>query len=616
MRSRLLLKPEALTLRQTSMQLNAVGTGSEKPDDSVSGPPSSRDFHEERAELARVLSYPEISRSASLVRFLTFICEKYFEGAADDIREYTIAVEALGRKESSFDSHVDPIVRVTARTLRKKLHDLYRAEGRDHPLQIVLPLGHYFPQFVPRDQTQELLDDTSSDTTEELAPASDSASPSAATGRAAENPPPLASAAFFRAHSRAILGALLFVLVIPAIFFAGFFFGRRQNRIAPTITTGFNWGDPVWSDEFNGAALQRPDPARWAYDTGNQDGWGNHEVETYCSPQGNDPRGCDLRRPNAFLDGEGHLVLRAQRNSSGQWTSARITTRGLKNFQYGRIEARVKMPVGTGLWPSLWMLGSDFPTVGWPASGSVTVAENVSLTPHTNGIGPTMIRSTLHGPRYYGGNGLWRDYVLPNGARVNDGNFHTYGIIWSPGMMQFYVDDPANVFFVQDSNDLPAGGQWVFDHPFYLIMNLAVGGVWPGDPDSTTPSPADMLVDYVRVYNIPTVHAPAIQWQPVQVKSGASMATVISLRAQSYAGNVHLDCSTEPATATCKLATSVVNFSDTLTQDETLTLTTDTFSEKGRVVAPPGRYKLTITATTVSGDRSHLTVPFEVTSAQ
>jgi beta-glucanase (GH16 family) len=258
------------------------------------------------------------------------------------------------------------------------------------------------------------------------------------------------------------------------------------------------------------------------------------------------------------------------------------------------------------------MLGANFATVGWPASGSVTLAENVSETPRTNGLGPTMIRSTIHGPRYYGGNGLWHDYRLPNGARVDDGSFHTYGIIWSPGMIQFYVDDPANIYFVQDANDLPEGGEWVFDHPFYLIMNLAIGGDWAGQPDATTPNPADVLVDYVRVYKIPTVPAPRIQWQPAPVKAGSSVASMISLHADNYSGRVHLACATEPATASCALATSVVDFSTTLSQEDSLTISTDFFTDKGRVVASPGRYKMTITATTVSGDRSQLTVPFEV----
>ena len=223
-------------------------------------------------------------------------------------------------------------------------------------------------------------------------------------------------------------------------------------------------------------------------------------------------------------------------------------------------------------------------------------------------------RTTLHGPRYFGANGLWHDFKLPDGARVDDGSFHTYGIIWSPGMIQFYVDDPANIYFVQDSSSLPEGGEWVFDHPFFLILNLGVGGDWPGNADATTPNPSDLVVDYVRVYRIPTVSAPSITWTPIKVKAGASAASIVSLRAHSYTGRVLLSCSTEPATATCALATPIVNFSDTLSQEDTLTISTDTFTEKGRLLATPGQYKVTITATTISGDHSQIVAPFTVRS--
>jgi beta-glucanase (GH16 family) len=575
-------------------------------------------FREEREELERILNDPEISRSQSLVRFLSFICNKYFEGQTDDIREYTIAVEALGRKESSFDSHIDPIVRVTARSLRKKLWKIYSTEGRNHSLQIVLPLGHYVPQFVRPNAPGAHVAPPDEATIDPTEAEEEAGTDEGATQAGAQ---PEARAGFFAARRRLLLESALVLFVVPVIFLAGYFWGRKTERPVQPAEQSFKWGDPVWSDEFNGAQGQAPDPAHWTYDTGSHNefgnqGWGDHEVETYCASVGTNPRGCDPRRPNAFLDGAGHLVLRAERNADGDWTSARLTTRGLKDFQYGRIEARMKLPVGTGLWPSFWMLGSNFLTTGWPASGSFTIVENVALTERTNGIGPTRIRATLHGPRYYGGNGPWRDFQFPNGARVDDGNFHTYGIIWSPGMMQFYVDDPANIFFVQNASDLPEGGQWVFDHPFFLVMNLAVGGDWPGNPDASTPNPAEMLVDYVRVYKIPPVPAPAIQWQPVDVKEGASVASVITLHAREYAGRVHVGCSIEPATAACSLASSVVDLSDTLSQDDSLTISTNFFSDKGRVVAPPGRYKMTVTATTISGDRSQLSVPFEVRAAE
>jgi beta-glucanase (GH16 family) len=587
-----------------------------EPPESIAPP----DFREEREELERVLNHPEIARSASLVRFLSFICNKYFEGQADEIREYSIAVEALGRKESNFDSHIDPIVRVTARSLRKKLIRLYETDWQHHPLQIVLPLGHYVPEFVRPNAVNAAgathphagNDAAAAETAHGVATSGVASGPS---GHVHAGP---ATRGFF--SRSATVKYAIGVLVVAGVFLAGYFWGMRTTQPQVPDTQSFKWGDPVWGDEFDGPAQSVPDPARWTFDTGSRDefgnpGWGDHEVETYCSPRGVNPHECDLKRPNAFLDGNGHLVVRAQRGADGVWTSARLVTRGLKDFQYGRIEVRVRMPVGTGLWPEFWILGSNYLTTGWPASGSATIAENVSLTQRTNGIGPNMIRATLHGPRYYGGNGLWRDFKFPDGARVDDGNFHTYGIIWSPGMIQFYVDDPANIFYVQDASDLPEGGEWVFDHPFFLVMNLAVGGDWPGNPDATTPSPSDLMVDYVRVYRIPQVSAPAIQWQPVEVKAGSSVASVISLRARNYSGKVHLSCSIEPAAAACALATSVVDFSSTLAQDDSLTISTDFFSDNGKVVAPPGRYKMTITATTISGDHSQLTVPFEIKGA-
>jgi beta-glucanase (GH16 family) len=604
------------------MQLGASWEGVEDPQRPLPHEPDatqspSDKFREEREELKRVLSHPEFSRSANLVRFLSWICNKYFEGQTDDIREYSIAVEALGRRESNFDSHVDPIVRVTARSLRKKLRELYKTDWRDHPLQIVLPLGHYVPQFLCRDSALQALDDASLDTAE-----IENGTTAAAQGSAEQAPEPsIARRDILSVRRSSILRFALSVVAAAGIFIAGYFWGTHTRRPEQPATQAFQWGEPVWGDEFNGAAQQLPDPAKWTYDTGSRDevgnqGWGNGETETYCSPHGAHPSGCDPHRSNAFLDGSGHLVLRAERKPDGTWTSARITTRGLKDFQYGRIEARMKLPVGTGLWTAFWMLGSDYLTSGWPASGSVTIVENVSLTQRSNGLGPAIVRSTLHGPRYFGANGLWHDFKLPDGGRVDDGNFHTYGIIWSPGMIQFYVDDPANIFFVRDANDLPEGGEWVFDHPFVLVLNLAVGGDWPGNPDSTTPSPSDLVVDYIRVYKIPTVPAPSIQWQPVEVNAGSSVASVITLHAQGYSGRVHLSCSVQPATAACALATSVVDLSSTLSQDDSLTISTDLFTEKGRAVAPSGGYKLTITATTVSGDHSQLTVPFEVKGSE
>lgn len=603
------------------MQLETPGKGLDKPEAFVPAKghrtdSSVPDLAEEKAELEWVLAHPEISRSANMVRFLSFICQKYFDGESKDIREHTIATEALGRKESSFDSNVDPIVRVTARTLRKKLETLYATDGRTHRLQIVLPLGHYVPQFLYRTDAE-----MEGALGAEAAPV-DEAALEGATVRdgldsalAEENAGKIERQPFLRgfaAHWKILSKSAALLIAVFAIFLAGFLIGRRGNQAPRPTGEGFKWGEPVWSDEFDGTAQQLPDPSKWGYDLEDQAGVGDKVREVYCSPEGGDSKECDPRHPNAFLDGMGHLVMRAQKNVNGVWTLVRITTKDLKNFQYGRIEARMRLPVGQGLWPSFFMVGSNKDTVGWPASGSVDIVENVSMTPDSNGLGPTMIRSTLHGPRYFGSNGLWHDFKLPNGARVDDGSFHTYGIIWSPGMIQFYVDDPSNVYLVHDASDLPEGGAWVFDHPFYLMMNLAVGGDWAGDADAKTPNPADMLVDYVRVYRIPTVLAPRIEWQSVQVKAGSSTSSTVALRTSSYAGRVHLACSTDTPTVTCSLATPVLNFSDTLSQEDTLSISTHSFSEKGRIVAAPGLYKVTITATTISGNRSQLTMPFEV----
>lgn len=566
-----------------------------------------QDYAAEKAELEWVLAHPEISRSNNLVRFLTFICTKYFEGATKEIREQTIATEALGRKHANFDSHADPIVRVSARMLRKKLEMLYLTDGKEHRLQIVLPVGHYVPEFVERPeaavQDAAAVHETEPQTGEE---AETDEAPAAAT-------PARKLTAWWLRYWKPLLAGV----AVPVLFLGGYFLGRQQTQTMRPAGDGPKWGEPVWADEFDGVSQQLPDPAKWTYEV--EDDATNstaREKQVYCSPRGGAPRECDPHRPNAFLDGMGHLVLRAQKNGNGVWTLARITTKGLKNFEYGRIEARIKMPVGKGLWPWFLMVGADKDTVGWPASGSIDIAENVALTATSNGLGPTMIRSTLHGPRYSGANGLWHDFRLPNGGRIDDASFHTYGIIWSPGMVEFYVDDPANVYLVHDMTDVPEGGAWVFDHPFYLMLSLQEGGDWAGDSDGTTPNPADMLVDYVRVYRIPPVHAPTINWQPVEVKAGSATASTVALRLQSYAGRVRVGCTTDSPAVSCSLATPVLNFSDTVSQEDTLTLSTDSFTEKGRVTAPPGRYHVTITATTISGDRSQVTMPFEVKSGE
>jgi beta-glucanase (GH16 family) len=158
----------------------------------------------------------------------------------------------------------------------------------------------------------------------------------------------------------------------------------------------------------------------------------------------------------------------------------------------------MKLPVGAGLWPAFWMLGVDISSVGWPACGEIDILENVPAVGE-NPLGPGVVRSTIHGPGYSGKNGIGKNFKFPGGARVDDG-FHRYGVVWSETRIEFYVDDPAKPFLSVAPAVLPKGSAWVFKRPFHLMLNLAVGGDWPGPPDQSTPNPALMLVDYVRVY--------------------------------------------------------------------------------------------------------------------
>ncbi len=173
-----------------------------------------------------------------------------------------------------------------------------------------------------------------------------------------------------------------------------------------------------------------------------------------------------------------------------QYTSARLQTKGLFQQAYGRFEARIKVPAGQGLWPAFWMLGDDIDMVGWPQCGEIDIMENIGKEPGT-------VHGSLHGPGYSGGNPLTASFVLPGGANFAD-DFHVFAIEWEPNVVRFYVD--TTLYETRTSADVPAGDTWVFDHPFFVLLNVAVGGGWPGDPDGTTVFPQTMLVDYVRVY--------------------------------------------------------------------------------------------------------------------
>jgi beta-glucanase (GH16 family) len=246
----------------------------------------------------------------------------------------------------------------------------------------------------------------------------------------------------------------------------------------------------VWSDEFNGAAESQPNPTNWTYDVGNN-GWGNQELETYCAWASNAPP-CSAAKPNAYVAGDGYLHIAARALSNGVFTSTRLKTQGLKSFQYGRIEARIKIPEGQGIWPAFWMLGDNITTVDWPACGEIDIMENIGKEPSIN-------PASLH----MSGGDLTRTYSLANGEKLASG-FHIYGMIWTPGKIQFYLDTPTNIYASFTPADLPKTARWPFDGgKFFFILNIAVGGNWPGSPDATTSFPQEMLVDYVRVYAQP-----------------------------------------------------------------------------------------------------------------
>lgn len=260
-----------------------------------------------------------------------------------------------------------------------------------------------------------------------------------------------------------------------------------HHTFVESSKTGDAW-TLVWSDEFNQKDGAAPDPTKWNYDEGvGNNGWGNNELEYYTS------------RPQNISIHNGNLVITAIRedyvdpsNGGGvrKFTSARIKTRELFSQAYGRFEARIKIPAGAGLWPALWMLGDNIRSVGWPACGEIDVMENI-------GKELSMVHGTIHGPGYSAAAGISSPYVLTGGRRFAD-DYHLFVVEWEPNAIRFYVDN--DLYATRTPADLPSGAGWVYDHPFFILLNLAVGGNWPGPPDVSTTFPATMLVDYVRVY--------------------------------------------------------------------------------------------------------------------
>jgi beta-glucanase (GH16 family) len=240
----------------------------------------------------------------------------------------------------------------------------------------------------------------------------------------------------------------------------------------------------VWNDEFNQSNGSTPDRSKWVIETGGN-GWGNNELEYYTN-----------RVQNVQIQ-DGNLVITARHEGYSDnegvfrgYTSARIKTQQKFQQTYGRFEARIQIPRGQGIWPAFWLLGDTADKKGWPGEGEIDIMENI-------GKEPSMVHGTIHGPGYSGDGGLSSDFSSADGKPFADA-FHVYAVEWESNAIRFYVDD--NLYATRTPADLPKGARWVYDHPFYIILNVAVGGSWPGDPDFTTKFPQTMLVDYVRVY--------------------------------------------------------------------------------------------------------------------
>jgi beta-glucanase (GH16 family) len=255
---------------------------------------------------------------------------------------------------------------------------------------------------------------------------------------------------------------------------------------APAITDA----DPLagwklaWSQEFNDPAGTKPDPAVWSYDLGGG-GWGVSQLQVYTNSAA-----------NAATDGQGNLAIVAIKDAQGNFTSARLHTQGKFEHQFGRWEIRVKVATGNGMWPAFWMMGSDYNKgTPWPNCGEIDVMEIRGTAPYTE-IG------SLHGPGYSGMHPLTAHTSLPDGGPTLSDDYHRYAIEWEKDVVRFYLDDmlyetqtPANI-----PTDAGAGAVWVYNHPFFMLLNLAVGGRFPGPPDGTT-FPQTMLVDWIRVYD-------------------------------------------------------------------------------------------------------------------
>jgi len=384
----------------------------------------------------------------------------------------------------------------------------------------------------------------------------------------------------------------LLAIVVLLLAGAGRANAQGCTRVSPSTTGAVTW-TPQWCQEFNANTVSSPDTTAWKFDLGNNGGWGNNEVEVYCGPPGYS--GNDSKCPNTlssstntvYQDGNGHLVIQPI-NVSGTWISTRMLTAGIKTFQYGRIEASLQLPDTTnpGLWPAFWSLGNSITTgTPWPNCGEADFMEDWSPQVF-NGPGPNGNKSTIH-TAATGGNGTGGSFAFPNGQQANTA-FHTYGVIWSANMMQFYVDDATQPFLIKTPSDLSASDTWPFNAPIFLLMNVAVGGTLGGST-ATLANPQPLMADYVREYSSSALTKPSLGSPPsISVKAGAATGNTSTFTPSLTPGTgfVYFSCSTNAPKASCVISTSdhlnghVVNSNSAESVTATITTTSN-------AIAPP-----------------------------
>lgn len=278
-----------------------------------------------------------------------------------------------------------------------------------------------------------------------------------------------------RNHKIAKTASGISALLLVCLFVAGL--GSCKKEAVQTLPQR-EWV-LTWSDDFTGAAGSAPSTTKWAFDIGTgTNGWGNSELQYYTN-----------RSSNIKLDGTGTLVITARSESyaGSGFTSARIKTKDLFAQAYGRFEARIKTTTGPGIWPAFWMLGANIDTKPWPQCGEIDIMEQRGQQPSVN-------HGSVHGPGYSGGNAITKSYALTNGRFDTD--YHIYAVEWGKDYIDFFVDN----FLYQRITPETVTGEWVYNQPFYILLNVAVGGNFVGFPTTGTPFPQSMYVDYVKVY--------------------------------------------------------------------------------------------------------------------